>query len=79
MEITIMGWYKVVVDSDGNVGYFPLTAEEFEAEEVRIDEPFRLYPQRLVALMEWRDGAYWWLDENNHLTRIPHGEWLESL
>ena len=33
--IEIMGWYKVVVDSDGNVGYFPLTAEEFEAEEER--------------------------------------------
>ena len=51
----------------------------FEAEEVRIDEPFRMYPQRLVAIMEWRDGAHWWLDEANTLTRIPRDEWLESL
>jgi len=50
-----------------------------EAEEVRIDEPFRMYPQRLVAIMEWRDGAYWWLDEANTLTRISHDEWLENL
>ena len=56
-----MGWYKVVVDSEGNVGYFPLTAEEFEAENERASaeelERYDLLAER--EAYDWETRMCW--------------------